>query len=247
MYDTGEGLGAPGAVVMQDIAEEGVSASGNLLIDITTTQNNSGQVVSVQHEFKKPGVATVQFNIQRGEPSSPLYAVWTEAEILWTVGGNTIRRKVTVGDAVSITGLAKSVVVRVIDRTPLQAGLLAMIETYKVFITISPGARATIEQPPVIYADLYSTDVLAAATLDVPIPEGAGVNAVAVLFSKAGTAVPDQGVIASHFADLSMPALVRYDPRSIYWAPVAPGAKFVQVYNATLATINARVIFGVDG
>lgn len=89
---------------------------------------------------------TIQFN---GPDNNNLQVtgtgVRTQAEILWSVGGNVVRRVIDVLDGSAISGEAEGVGINIYDYSSVGTNL-----TYQVACTVAPGVRADSGQPPTL-------------------------------------------------------------------------------------------------
>ena len=95
-------------------------------------RSNATQNGSLQCDFEEADVFTVTFEVDFPTNPAPTSPVNCIADILWTTGGVTVKRRVSVGNGVSISGCAESVRVIVTDATvnylaevpskPLEAG-----------------------------------------------------------------------------------------------------------------------------
>jgi hypothetical protein len=182
-----------------------------------------------------------------------------EAQITWTVEGNRVRRRVTVGNGVSVTGTAESVEVIVRDVTLDGAAFPAGFDpSYVVSAQVTRGTRPAQQQPPTLIPDppdatwvqgAVAVPALNASTgLVVPSDTGAiALNAVIVSDAPAGAVLPQGSVTIMELEG----GVVRreYDPREYgAWVPLLPSASSVVVRNYNAGTsIRASLLFGIDG
>lgn len=234
----------------------GWSQSGKLV----TANSQIG--VPLQADFSKSkhgaGNYTIQFGLQPPDPDTVI--IRPEADISWTVNGNTVRRVVSVTDGLSITGQAEYAKVRLYDAIlpgnvpPAIAG-----EQYIGSINIAPGVRASQQQPPTLLPQRYFTSVSteifilgsisvpAADFVRVPVPQGVGVISVFVT-----VAIPLGGLVTS--ADFQVRqsnpvvgALKRYFPVGEGWVSMGSGVTEINLANFSAGSLNASVVFGIDG
>jgi hypothetical protein len=237
--DTGEVLGAndPGI-------QAGWAASGTLI------PANTSKILSLQRQFKRPGMYVVQFSMERPNPQNPAVTVVSaEAFIEWAVAGNTTTRRISLLPGCSIAGNAESVrvVVRDISAPAVFPDVIA--EEYRVGILVTPGVRADVQQPPQLISGVNQTSILNGALASFNVPQDAGVISVHVdVASVAGAAILDQGIKVDHVSDtVASFVLKSYEPRDCVWCPLAPGTRVVRVHNRSGATFVCRVTFGIDG
>jgi len=214
---------------------------------------NVDKKVSLQALFGEAGPYTVQFSITPDDVTLASVIECT-AEIEWTVDGNTVNRRVTVANGASVSGVAEGVRVVVHDVTTTG---LANVE-YAVAITVAMGVRPASALPPIHTPSILVSPVLLLAftSFDFPIPKNVGVTSVLVLVASdhpgiaAPPPIPEQSVQVRHIAPGIIPVLNNYDPRSMNFVPIAPGANIVRVLNqfAPLGpSVWFTVFFGVDG
>lgn len=224
----------------EQVGFTGKSVSGTMICGDPKT-------LSLQAKFDAPGPHTVQFDLEPPAGRDILIGgVFScEAIIEWSIAGNTLYRKVTVMDGMSITGNAESVVVRMIDTT---TDIVFVGSTppasYKVAATVTKGARATTAVPPVYIPNPAVTLVAGATSFNVP--DNIGANSVMVLSSA--PAEPDaNSVFAEQRCSNALTGqLGRWDPYGPRFVPLDSNALIVRVTpNGAAATI--KVIFGIDG
>lgn len=177
--------------------------------------------------------------------------VITEAEILWSVNSVVVRRVISVQDGASITGIAQGVSVNVIDRSALGG---VHVE-YSVGITIAPGTRANIEQPPSLLpfgvlssgaAVNYAVSVAAGGTVTWTVPPNCGAVSAYLTAHQPGVVLTDadfnvgmlvRGILARQF---SLSGCNR-------WVPLPPGCSTIVLTNSTGTAIRASCQLGIDG
>ena len=205
--------------------------------------------VSMQAVFDEPGNYTVQFGLERTNPNpTTLFLVKAQALVTWSVAGNFVTRRISVGNGISITGQAEGVKVVIKDASDPAA--VGTSENYRVSMQVTRGTRGTIQQPPVL--DISTTGVtgiLAGTTAIFTIPQDAGVvNVNVAVATVAGAPLADNIVTVNHTGNAPGVTLIKsYDPRDIDWAPVLPGTDTIRITNFGLVTVNVKVTFGIDG
>ena len=217
---------------------DGISAFGTLITQRTD------RTVSLQQVFPRAEVYTVEFSIEPNPARS--VATKAEATIEWAVGGNIVRRKVTVGNGTSLSGPAKAVTVTVKDVTPISAPLDNT--EYKVGIMVSRGVRiATI--PTQLESTQNPQSVAGVgASVDFAIPQGVGITAFNVQVINTPTAaIADMGVIVNQQDLIGGVALSSCDPRQMQWIPIANGADNINIMNRTAVQQTYWVTFAIDG
>lgn len=242
MYNGGEGMdaSAPGLTV----ATGGQSVTGTLV-----TQARDKQV-SMQQVFPEAGEYTIQFSMDLTDVPVVLYC---EADIEWSVGGNVIRRRITVNNGTSISGNGEGVRVVIRDASPI--AVVPENFDYKVSATVARGARGIFTNPPVleILPDSAGVtpvqDINGGAFFTYTIPQMVGVKALKVeIGSVAGAAIPDQGIQVRFLDQTGGIDLTRFDPRDYEWWPVPAAARFIRIENRTGAQIiGVLPIYGIDG
>ncbi len=221
----------------------GWSASGTLLAKNNLANQFNDTQVSMQAQFPEPGVYTVQASV---ELPDGLVAVRPVAEVEWSVGGNTIRRRFSVGQGASISAPAEGVRVTIKD----EAALLGGVNTeYRVAMTVCRGLRPSSSRPT-----LTSTEgaqvIFAGATQTYVIPKKSGAVAVSIAVSRFTgdfAMIPDQTVQArQRSADGNVVATC--DPRQFEFWSLEPNAVQVDVYNySALENIWVNALFAIDG
>jgi hypothetical protein len=239
MFGDDEGAGGLDASLNIE-SKEGWSASGTMIC------LDANRTVSLQQVFKVAGIYTVQFNIFTIDPQpDPLIPVpiLAEALIEWSVSGNPIKRRVSVANGVSISGLGEGVRVTVKD----VSGSATLIGVrYGIAITVAKGVRASFLRPPTLDRETISS-VPAGGTALFAIPLDAGANSVEVLVGSSGAfpIIADQAIQVIQQAGATLFKV--YDPRQENFVPLAAGATDILLTNHTAADIFASVTFGIDG
>jgi hypothetical protein len=227
----------------------GWSASG----DLVTGQGINGGLkqINLQARLEHEDSLTTQFNISG-------IAASCRAEIVSLLGGNSVRRVVSVIDGMSVTTRGKNISVSVRDFT--HPGT-SNGKTYQVAILSSLGVRASSGQPPMLAPLIYnvvfndgidlpiqgSINVPPASEYFVPIPSDCGVNSVFVSVYTPG--IPDVNDFSANQRNDGSVILSSYDPTAVRgWVPVQPNAFAIGLSNIDAAlTAQFAVTFGIDG
>ena len=211
---------------------------------------NPTAFASLQADFDEPDLYTVQFGLFDidGQPNPVIpRVIYTEAIIEWSVAGNTVTRRITVSDGMSISGVGEGVRVRAIDGT-IDISMIGV--RYGVTITVAKGQRAS-QTPPSLsaYGPQGSFNVTAGNSFNTPIPRGAGINSVQVSVANTftGAVIPDQGCIVSQSATNGGNQLKACDARQFEWIPIAAGATDVTILNNTAVQFVVTLYWGIDG
>jgi len=198
---------------------------------------------------------TIQFNGPDAAAIGAFGGVIAEAEILWSVEGATIRRVVTVTDGMAVSGEAQSVTVNLYDQTYGSSGF-----AYKVAVTVAPGVRGNIQQPPLLQAPGVSV----ATGIEFPAAFGIGagavgrwnlpqnVGAVSSYLTIQGAAPPaaplaDNSILVTHRNGGGLPILSYGLNGCFKYIPLFSGTVSVEVLNNTAAAIAAAHNFGIEG
>lgn len=214
-----------------------------------------------QHNETPSKNYTVQFalTVPQGSFINPV------AEISWSVEGVTVRRLVSVTNGCSVTGVGQGVKVVVKDQTPQNIAGITYGVAYQVDITVAPGSRSSVNQPPtytpiggtvITFAPLVETVVLAPFSVPpgglavVAVPQNAGVisayvTAVSDDFSPLGQfkAVVDQ-------VDQISTGRRIYDAFPQSFVPIVPEITALNLFNKLGgggANILYSISFGIDG
>lgn len=198
---------------------------------------------------------TVQFNVTL--PPGGVFAN-PVAEISWSVEGNTIRRLVSVTNGCSVTGVGQGVKVVVRDQTPQGIGGKVYGVSYDVAITVAPGNRSSVNQPPIftppsailagaVVLPLYTVPPL--SFLRVAIPQNAGViSSYVTAVTADGSPLTQFGGIVTEF-DVAGHAQKSYDVLNQEFVPISGQGFELQVFNNLAAghDLQVSVSFGIDG
>ena len=241
------------------------SATGSLL-------SKAGLSVQMQDDFDgRAQNFTVQFFVSNrtgyiapSVPPNPIIPppiaagnITPVGEILWTIGGNTQRRLVSIYDGAAITGVAEHFNINAVDDTDLSDSSNQTL--YDVTITAAGGVRGSTSLPPIYQTYITNTNtgvttfgnftLAAASHLDVPIPKNAGVTSVMVTASYPG--VVFTGAEFSFSQASTVPALLKqYNPMNYNFVPLSPQADtlvFVNLASSGGQLIEFSVTWGIDG
>jgi hypothetical protein len=225
---------------------------------VTLASVDEKKNVSMQFTFKEPGVHCVQFSlnvppivIPTSFPVKHAIPVKAEALITWETNGNTVTRRVTVSNGMTIQGVGEAVKVVIYDTTTVGSvqptPLLLVGFEYSVAVSCAPGSRGSFTNPPFLVEDNAQITVLGGAFATVAVPPDAGAVSVCCLVGNNGSVpIPEQGaqVFQEHG---SFSQLAVYDPRAFGFAPLFPGVDNVILWNQTLLTQVWQVFWGIDG
>lgn len=230
----------------------GWAQSGELMV-------GNPNAVTMQADFTKgPGgqAFTVQFGVQKAEGA----AIRPWADITWICNGNQIRRRVSVGNGVSISGESEYVSVRVYDSLRVGVDPQAIAGTrYELSINVAPGTRPAQNQPPqwgpINYTDggtglLTPFDgivtVAPVTTNKIALPPEVGalsfyasVNAGLVVIA------PGELVIAQEGNGVTL-RLNEVTPEGAF-IPLAPGVTDIALINSSAGNVSVSVAFGIEG
>lgn len=258
------------------------SGSGDLYYPGWNGGGNDGirrrAAVSIQADFKKAGYYTLQFGvappIARGgfDISGNVVA---QAEVLWSVKGNFIRRFFNVYNGTTISGAGEGVLVRVRDAS--EPNVFVDVPTkYQVTVNLIPGARPNLAQsmPPIFTPRTGLDSLLSPGSTVFPpyplpagpsplrfsVPKDCGITSLMLWIARqtdeGGTQPVDitnsQFLIQQQNASGNL-GWLNYD--STYkFMPLAPGTTTIDVSNATDSSDPSDItlawvtpIFGIDG
>lgn len=195
--------------------------------------------LTAQADFGETTIFTVQLDINlTGAPTGSV--AFALAVVEWTINGITLTRTVDVALGVSISGLAESVRVRMIDTTP-QSFTIGVSYTGTILIATNP--RPTTAVPPILTA-LYTTSI-PNGSFSAVLPVPAGGNSLVVLASTAAGIFPTlrvrlQTASGADLIRMAVPAGASFIP-----LPTGTGQAVVDNMGATAADIS--VLWGIDG
>lgn len=210
---------------------------------------NPAKHVTLQYPLRCASEHTVQLGLMTGaENPAPgvVLQYAAEAEIFWSCGGNTVRRRVSVKDGMSISGVGEHVKVIVTDKSVFVEGGPEDQIHWPVSILVAPGARGTIQQPPYLEEPAAFTVPAAGASAPILVPRECGVVSVYVTAATpVGTVAADNFLVVDQFTFIQLQK--RYDPRNYGWVPISPTATHLILRNATAAEATFNVVWGIDG
>lgn len=233
---------------MAQVEDEDMNARVGWSQSGTLVPGSSNSAVSLQAQFPLIGAYTVQLNIQ--DPNASLVVgnevVRAQAEIQWSVKGNTVTRLVDCVNGLSITGEAEAVSVRVVDRSLIT---VPGKRPYVVSINVAPGTRPSVQQPPVFSADRQTLSG-GLASGGVIVPAGAISAQINVVGVTVGQPIvdPDYYIvrqIANGGLVLKAFSPFRYDG----WIPLAAGCTQIRFEQSALVVADWFwfTSFGIDG
>jgi hypothetical protein len=209
----------------------------------------SGSKYKIQAQFPKIGQYTVQFGIGDLPPVTGDGQYKAQAEIIWSVKGNSVRRLVNCADGMSVSGTAEAVSITITDASNLDG---APSFRYVVSAQIAPGTRPSVQQPPVLEtAARQLVDI--GSSLQVLVPKDAGVISVytAVAGSSQGfSAVAPLEAGSIRVGQLAGSASLKfYDPRDFQWVPLSPGTDklLYTVAPGASQAVYFSTVWGIDG
>lgn len=216
------------------------SAAGNL-----TTGNTQVAVALQTPTFEEPDYYTLQFNLTRPPNAGATEKVAAEAEIVWTVEGNSVRRLITIGSGSVISGCGNNANVKIRDASANPTGV-----AYPVSMQITKGTRPSIQQPPMLYGEYFF--VSPGNSVRVAIPQDAGVVAVfiGVAIENTGAVgpIPNDAIKALFSTGGAALSIAGFDQMN-GWLPVPPGADAIDLYwiSGGAARVEASMIWGIEG
>lgn len=211
----------------------------------TMTTGNSQKSVSMQANFPESGYYTVQFAVVPPlGVAGGLNSFEATAIIDWRVEGSSVRRKVSVGNGVSISAPAQGVGVTVNDNTvTATAG-----NDYTVQIQVARGSRPNPGYP-VTFIDNFLQALGPGASFVYDVPLNAGVSSVQIAAGPTTLLVPGvQGVVVE--VKNSIGTLLKLYDLATYpdFVPLPPSAATVTVTNLLAAgTYGIQATWGIDG
>lgn len=201
---------------------------------ITGSTNN----IQLQANFGYIGYYTVQF-AQSIPPGALSEAgdIQTIADIIWTVKGNQVTRRVSVGNGTTISGMGEFCTVNISDLSGVGNST-----AYEVGCLIAPGSRPTSGTPPFIgYNTLAATPsrgvtpavtITAGNTQTFFVPLNVGVNSVYLAAGpgdRVANAQPDFEDFASAAVSGSTLLAILRGNAFNRWVPIPPTATTLQV------------------
>ncbi len=251
--------GAPGSLVNL----EGWSASGTILIPAGTVTTAIGAVL-LQANFKKAGDYTCQFNLSTIlQVGTKQVIARAQAELIWSVEGNSVRRKIEVFDGTAISGTGQAVRIKITDHSLQPAGVAHADLNYLVSVQVAPGTRPT-ETAPILLADTgiftatgnpFNVDrafaIITATPIAINIPEDAGVNSWRLdVANTLTTAIPPVGseLIVTEGDQSNVFELGRYNYDDLnQWIPLTPGTQRIRISSTYATSLSGTLKFGIQG
>jgi hypothetical protein len=233
-------------------APKGWSVAGTLATPDATGATPTLSV-SMQQIFAAIGEYTLYFELTEPEDTSlSAKNARAKAIIEWSVGGNTIRREVSVASGTSVSAVAESVRVVMVDDTIDNPGNPGF--EYQVTASLAAGTRASYTSVPLSSGIPPVLGVTNGAPETIPVPQGVGVALVAVVpgtFIVSGTATNlEYRDIVVRQIGTSGDVLLDWKPPSagVLWVPLVPGTASIFVAcSRALGIISMAVLFGIDG
>lgn len=219
----------------------GCGKSGTLVV------GGSSQV-RLQYDCPKAGTHTVQINSDGPNGSDAI------ASITFSVDGNTdVERQCNVGQGVSVTGVADSIVVQIRDDSDVNnVAAEDQQDEYDIDISFAPGPRATSQIGPTLVGairtkvDFFGSPDNPSGQMSFPIPQKVGVTSVLVLVNSENGTTPAKALV-----QLNNPVgpVASYDPNVQQgFQPFVITPQAVLVTNQLAATaVYVTIIFGIDG
>lgn len=262
----------------------GWSASGTITVPIIATPPGIDPqgTVGLQVKFSKPGYHTVQFNVIQNSPAiddavlNPLI-VRPQAEIIWSVAGNSIRRVIDITDGSSVSGTGEALNITVTDNSFSPAGVTDNEYEYFVSIQVTPGLRPIQggTQPPaknaetgfypggdvfdaggVFFINNAAVPPALSDNTTIIVPQNVGINSFFLNISvQAGHPTPKNGELVI-VQDGGAPGAAQFLMISNYdamnrWTPMSPGTKFITIFNqyelSNPSHVIGSILFGVEG
>ena len=232
--------------------KKGWSASGNLLA-------GGSLGVGLAANFDEPGPYTLQFT--RRFVASPVFPIYTLAELIWSVEGNSARRLISVDTGIAISGNGQGVTVKVFDWSGV--ALLASNLRYDLDITCVKGLRGSnVQRPFLEVGAIDPTDrgsavrelVAASSSVDFPVPRNAGINSLRINIGGNTGSLPvlTGGIRIAYFAGTTTlrirQAASITDLLLLNWEPLPPGCDRIRITNgAGNDTISVTITWGIEG
>lgn len=226
--------------------------SGGLNVPSNTTKKRGWQTAGVvktgspdsqiglSADFGEPGYYTVQFNVIVERPNTNPTHDYV-AEVVWSVEGGTIRRRLSIGSGTAISGTGQGVKVTVKNNLPNAD--VAADQNHTVFVQVSPGARPAGARPTL--RNTSQRVILPAAGFilyNVPADSGV-VSAEVVMADDLGTAnvvvsqVGGIGVVLKEYNPIDYPGFVQ----------LAPNCNGVQITNFGPDDVSVMLTWGIEG
>lgn len=245
------------------MTNDGQSKAAHLQVNFLEREGTPGPSKNYTVQFSVGPTKIRSTQALSPKPVNPI------AEIVWSVEGNSVRRLVSVTNGMSVTGVGEAVKVSVSDAT--LSSFAGQAVDYQVDITVAPGSRASIQQPPTYYPEereqsgvfaIIGTGPQAApgVTADIVVPQNAGV--ISYFLEWLAFVQGTEALIAVTQTDFYVEELAaggqslkKYSPILINgWVPISPGCSTLRIHGlfqtigALVAwQLNTQVTFGIDG
>ena len=195
-------------------------------------------------EFEMPTVFTVQLDVV-----NPLTAAFAIANIIWTLNGVTMVRKIDVAAGASISGMAESVRVIVTDETDI--AIYPQGVPYSVSFNIADKPRATTAVPPIYTALSYETINATDSTDNIAVPSGA--NGIAIFGANSDGTTPQ--LTLTQYGTLTGGGEEPLTGNPLFvtgvtlgqYVPLVAGAGYIVVENTGAKNATINVEFSIDG
>lgn len=242
-------------------SKQGWGTSGQL------QTGNRTKTVTLQADFSKAGDAgtyTVEFGLTPNAASNmPIFA---EALITWSVEGNSVTRRVNIGDGVSVSGVGQAARIIMSDTTPdylTPNGVL-----YGVSCQVSKGVRGGSKQGPLLLpqgpiggivppfapntGSIASFPVAPGPGAVIIVPQNAGVIAVKIIGIDSSTDTLGAGSLVATQRYVEGIVTINTAQYDVFdqpdWVPVVPGTSQILLNNFSgHPVISTSVVFMIDG
>jgi hypothetical protein len=239
--------------------KSGASQSGVLYTQTKGQRSQAHMQVDFERTFGFAGMFTLQFYVDPPkDPINPAYNGFYQAfaEITWSVEGNFVKRLVSIGDGVSISGCGQAVDVQVFDVTIPLGITPPNVSTpglqYRIGMQVTRGTRPSQNQPPVFVNTLPVT-IPGTSNHAFQVPQGAGVISAKVSVYDQTTPATARGFALAQAASAGVnpnpqTSLLEWDPASdTGFVPLPPGTTQIIISASSADAITANVTWGVDG
>lgn len=231
----------------------GWSTTGRLTTPIVfntvpLTYQRDGKGIAVQAKLSDSEYYSVEFGLTPPPDAAGIIAFKAIADVLWTVQGNSIRRRFSVQTGTVISGTGELVNVTVADAS--ETGFGTPPVEYTVAINIAKGQRPSTPQPPTFFSrDIISGlrppyQVNGGGNILIPIPQDIGINqfmlAVSQFSGSSAIVGPNDLTVFMQSATFNYDYFNR-------WLPLPPGDVLMQVNNNTADIWFVTPIWGVEG
>lgn len=224
---------------------------------------NTLKEVALQADFPDAWSYVLEFS--KGNDPNGNTATKAEAFIKWSVEGGFVTRRVSVGNGVTVQGVAQGVKVTINDVTASFGAIPPGVDTdYDVSVQVTRGSRGTNSLPPTLSqaAGLINIPKPGGAPFrgsqQVNIPADAGVTSAFLrlaVFNAAGDtsyAIPQGSVVIQQLQGPGIFIPYYYNDNSSF-IPIIPGTTaLLIIVNYALLDVAAvgcsgEVIWGIDG